>query len=251
MTLHIVVLGASGTLGSHVVRQALQEGHTVTAVVRNPLKLRSDLSPTLKVRQVDLGKVSPLDLSEALRGHDVLINTAGFVADGDVFVAMIDRIVTAVELLPADTRPVCWFLAGAGLLDLDASGRRGLDLPKIKATYWPHAKNHARLQRSALDWRLLCPGPMVDSPPIGLARLRVSTEHLPVKMPAITGRLPDWMALLPFAWRMPEMIVSFADAAALMLANLKPGLAITRQRVGLALPKGMRGSKKQWTTHKP
>jgi hypothetical protein len=59
------------------------------------------------------------------------------------------------------------------------------------------------------------------------------------------------VALLPFAWRMPEMIVSYADAAALMLANLKPGQTMARQRVGLALPEGMRGSKEQWTTHKP
>ena len=91
---------------------------------------------------------------------------------------------------------------------------------------------------------------MVDSPPIGLERLRVSTEHLPAKMPAITIRLPDWMALLPFAWRMPEMIVPYADAAALMLANLKPGQTMARKRVGLALPEGMRGSKKQWATRK-
>jgi putative NADH-flavin reductase len=250
LTLRIVVLGASGALGSHVVRQALQAGHTVTAIVRNPAKLPATLSQGVLVHQADLTTATPQALSNALRGHDVLINTAGFVSDGDIFVGMIDRIVTAVEMLPADARPVCWFLAGAGLLDLDASGRRGLDLPKVKTTYWPHAKNYARLQRSALDWRLLCPGPMVESTPVGLGRLRVSTEQLAVKMPAITAHLPGWMALLLFAWRMPEMIVPYADAADLMLANLQPGQGMSHKRVALALPKGMRGSKNQWTAHK-
>jgi hypothetical protein len=43
------------------------------------------------------------------------------------------------------------------------------------------------------------------------------------------------------------MIISYVDAAALMLANLTPGGEISRHRVGLALPVGMRGKKKQWT----
>jgi hypothetical protein len=39
------------------------------------------------------------------------------------------------------------------------------------------------------------------------------------------------------------MIVPYADAAALMLANLDPGNAMSHHRVGLALPAGMLGRK--------
>ena len=39
MTLGIVVLGATGALRSHVVRQALQAGHAVTAIVRKRVGL--------------------------------------------------------------------------------------------------------------------------------------------------------------------------------------------------------------------
>jgi hypothetical protein len=42
------------------------------------------------------------------------------------------------------------------------------------------------------------------------------------------------------------MIVPYADAAALMLANLDAGGAMSRHRVGLALPVGMRGKKGEW-----
>jgi uncharacterized protein len=42
------------------------------------------------------------------------------------------------------------------------------------------------------------------------------------------------------------MIVSYADAVALMLANLTPDGEMSRHRVGLALPVGMRGKKEQW-----
>ena len=83
--------------------------------------------------------------SDVVSGHDVLINCAGHVAEGERFVSLVDRVVTTVESLPTGERPVCWFLAGAALLDIDASGRRGVELPKVKSTYWPHRVNFERL----------------------------------------------------------------------------------------------------------
>jgi hypothetical protein len=47
------------------------------------------------------------------------------------------------------------------------------------------------------------------------------------------------------------MIVPYADAAALMLANLNRGDPMTRHRIGLALPLGMRGKKSQWAAKPP
>lgn len=251
MSQKIIIFGANGNLGSHVTRLALQAGHTVTAVVRNPAKLPQRGAPGLAVQQADIAALPAAELAALVRGHDALVNTAGMVTQGKGFVALIDHIVNAVELLPPRERPVCWFLAGAGLLDLDDRGRRGLDLPVVKKTYWPHAENLARLQRCTLDWRLLCPGPMVETDPVGVARLRTSTDRLPVAMPSFIRALPGLLALPPFARRMPEMIVSYADAAALILAHLAPGDAWTHRRVGLALPLGMRGSKQQWTAKKP
>ena len=42
------------------------------------------------------------------------------------------------------------------------------------------------------------------------------------------------------------MIVPYPDAAALMLANLDSGGAMSCHRVGIALPVGMRGKKREW-----
>ena len=155
--------------------------------------------------------------------------------------------VTGLESLPDQDRPVCWFMAGAALLDLDDGGRRGVDLPRVASTYWPHRANFDRIRQTALDWRILCPGPMVYQQPLGLARMRISLDRLPVQVPSFTRLLPGAFVLPFFAYRVPEMIVSYADAAALMLANLTPDGEMSRHRVGLALPVGMRGKKKQWT----
>jgi hypothetical protein len=63
--------------------------------------------------------------------------------------------------------------------------------------------------------------------------------------------LPDWLLVPIFASRVPEMIIPYADAAALMLNNLEPGNAMSRHRVGLALPVGMKGKKERWTARGP
>jgi hypothetical protein len=223
-----------------VLRQACAAGHDVTVFVRTPSKLPPEAYAGVSVHTGDLDAHVPLDL---IRGQDALINCAGHVAGGETFVALIDRLVTAVDSLPVPEQPVCWFLAGAALLDLDPSGRRGVDLPKVKSTYWPHRVNFERLGRARLDWRLLCPGPMVDEPAVGLDRLRISIDAVPVQVPAYARVLPGALAVPVFASLIPQMTVPYADSAALMLANLDRGSAMSRRRVGLALPLGMRGRK--------
>jgi hypothetical protein len=242
----LIILGATGSLGRHVLRQALAAGHQVTALVRTPARLPPEARPLAAIHAADLNTLAPDDLAGLVGGHDALINCAGHVSDGDGFVGLVDRVVTGVELLQ-EPRPVCWFLAGAALLDIDASGRRGVELPKVRSTYWPHRINFDRLGRSPLDWRLLCPGPMAEQPALGLGRLRVSLDSLPVAVPAAAHALPRLLLLPMFASWVPQMIVPYADAAALMLANLEPSGEMTRRRIGLALPPGMRGRKSKWT----
>ena len=240
----VMILGATGSLGRQVVGQALAARHQVTVFVRTPSKLPPEVRERVSVHTGDLSALVPLDL---IRGQDALVNCAGHIADGDAFVGLVERLVTGVDSLPTAEQPVCWFLAGAALLEVDSSGRRGVDLPKVRTTYWPHRVNFERLSRSRLDWRLLCPGPMVDEPALGLDRLRISLDALPVKVPAFARALPGPLFLPVFASLIPQMIVPYADAAALMLANLDRGNAMSRHRVGLALPAGMRGGKSQWS----
>ena len=238
----LLILGATGSLGRHVLRQAVAAGHAVTVSVRTPSKLPPEVRERVSVHTGDLSAVVSPDL---VSSQDALINCAGHVADGEAFVGLIDRLVTCVDLVPRAEQPVCWLLAGAALLDIDSSGRRGVDLPEVQSTYWPHRVNFERLSRSRLDWRLLCPGPMVDEPALGLDRLRISLDALPVEIPAIAGALSDPSFLPVFASLIPQMIVPYADAATLMLANLDRGHAMSRHRIGLALPAGMRGRKSQ------
>lgn len=242
----VAVFGATGNLGQHVARQVLERGWSLSVAVRNRSRLAPEVAARAKVTDLDLGSASSDQIATFAEGHSAFVFCAGVVTEGQAFVDLVDRTVSALELIARDRRPVCWFLAGAALLPLDASGRRGLDLPKVRDTYWPHRRNFERLQRSTLDWRLLCPGPMVNQPAVGESQLRVAIERLPTELPSIARLLPAPLLLPMFAMRIPEMIIPYANAASVMLANMQPEDSMSRRRVGLALPIGMKGSKDQW-----
>ncbi|GAA1979581.1 NAD(P)H-binding protein [Isoptericola halotolerans] len=70
----ITVFGANGTLGSAIVREALERGHTVTAVVRDPAKVTVQ-HPRLSVTPGDV--LDPQSVSSAATGQDVLVSAVG------------------------------------------------------------------------------------------------------------------------------------------------------------------------------
>lgn len=242
----VLLLGAAGSLGRYVTQQAIAAGHDVSVLVRTPSKLPADARDRVVVHQADLATMSISHLASIFQNHDAVVNTAGLVTEGQVFVDLVGRVVAGLESLPEKDPPVCWFLGGAALLDLDDRGRRGVDLPRVASTYWPHRANFDRIRRTELDWRVLCPGPMVHQPPLGLDRMRIALDRVPVQVPGFARALPGALVLPFFVRRVPEMIVSYADAAALILANLTPSGEMSRHRVGLALPAGMRGEKERW-----
>lgn len=237
----IIILGATGSLGKHIIEQAVNANHDVSVIVRTPSKLPANLRDRLTIHQADITALSTSELAAIIRGHDALINTASHVGEGQRFVELVDHIVTGIETLPETERPVSWFLAGAGVLDLGDSGRMGVDLPLIGKFYWPHRENYNRLRSSSLDWRLFCPGPMTEEPPVGIDQLRLAIDRLPVSIPTVTREMSDNQLTALFAAHVPELTIPYADAAAFMLNNLQPTSAMSRHRVGLMLPLAIRG----------
>jgi uncharacterized protein len=242
----IAVLGATGNLGRHICRQALDRGWKLSVGVRSRGRLAPEVAARAEITDVELASATIDQLTAWLEGHDIFVFCAGVVTEGEAFVQAFDKAVSAVEGIRPDRRPVCWFLAGAALLPLDATDRLGVDLPKVRDTYWPHRKNFERLQRSDIDWRLLCPGPMVEQAPIGMQRLRVSFDSLPAPLPAMARALPALLVLPLFALKIAEMIVPYADSASIILAHVERGDSCSKRRIGIALPVGVKGRKDQW-----
>lgn len=70
----IVVLGATGSIGLEIVKQALGRGHSVTAFVRSPEKL-AEFGDHITVVQGDL--LSSRELANVLEGQDAVLSSFG------------------------------------------------------------------------------------------------------------------------------------------------------------------------------
>lgn len=68
----IAIIGATGFVGSEVLKEALERGHEVTAIARNTRKIEVE-SELLKPAEVDVREVEKL--AETLKGHEVVIST--------------------------------------------------------------------------------------------------------------------------------------------------------------------------------
>merc|ERR1711953_1521835 len=74
--MRIAILGATGQTGLQAVLQALDSGHSVTALVRSPDKLAGISHPSLTVTECDV--FSQEQLSSHLGGHDAVLSCLGF-----------------------------------------------------------------------------------------------------------------------------------------------------------------------------
>ncbi|UED84642.1 NAD(P)-dependent oxidoreductase [Streptomyces profundus] len=70
----IAVFGASGSIGHRVVSEALDRGHEVTAVVRDPVRV-TRTHPALAVLGGDV--LDPASVTVAARGQDTLVSAVG------------------------------------------------------------------------------------------------------------------------------------------------------------------------------
>ena len=68
----VLILGATGSLGKHIVTQAIERGHEVTALVRNPEKI-TDCTGS----QSSPDRWMQLNLELAVTGQDAVIFALG------------------------------------------------------------------------------------------------------------------------------------------------------------------------------
>lgn len=78
--MNVTILAASGATGSALTRQALERGHTVTALARNPARITVPDSPRLLRLAADVR--DPDSIAAALHGSDLVLSGLG-VAKGD------------------------------------------------------------------------------------------------------------------------------------------------------------------------
>lgn len=156
----VVVFGSTGTVGKHVVNQALDKGHQVTAFARNIEKI--EVSDSLLIKMA--GDVHDADAVEkAVVGQDAVIVVLGAGRNGGIRAKGTQQIIRAMEKLGVK-RLICQSTMGVG------DSRESLTFFwkyimfgfLLKPAYLDHIEQEKSVKASHLDWTIVRPGAFTD-----------------------------------------------------------------------------------------
>ncbi|MBD3276369.1 MAG: NAD(P)H-binding protein, partial [Candidatus Marinimicrobia bacterium] len=71
----LVIFGATGRTGIPLIKQALENGHEITAFVRNPDKLPDDLTNRVTIVEGDILNIE--DVDKAVQNQDAVASVIG------------------------------------------------------------------------------------------------------------------------------------------------------------------------------
>lgn len=144
----IALIGASGQVGSRILKELSDRGFTVTAIARHPESIAT--LPHVTALQGDVKDAGRL--AEQLKGHDVVVSSVKF-GDSDP-----RTLIEAVRTAGASRYLV---VGGAGSLEV-APGKRLIELPDFPEAYRSEATRGAEflnllLTEKELNWTFISP----------------------------------------------------------------------------------------------
>lgn len=175
--MNIVLIGASGYVGSALLKEALARGHRVTAVVSNPAKLAAQ--PGLEIVKADV--LDSAALAPRLQGHDAVVSAFSGHAQADVYGYYVQGMRAIIAAAKQARVPRLLVVGGAGSLEV-APGVQLVDTPEFPAQ-WKGTAEGARealqLLRAEpeLAWTMLSPSAHLE-PGERTGRFRLGTDQL-------------------------------------------------------------------------
>lgn len=167
----VLIVGATGGTGRQLVEQALERGHIVTALARDPSGLRIEHPRLTVVRGNVLDYQS---VEAAVRGQDAVVSALGhkrFFGPTRILSEGTRNVVHAMEAHRVQ-RLVCETALGIG----DSAGRMGVYytffvVPIILPFYfWDKTRQERLIAASHLSWVIVRPGALTNGPKRGRYR---------------------------------------------------------------------------------
>jgi uncharacterized protein YbjT (DUF2867 family) len=107
--MNILILGATGFIGSVVAARLVADGHTVIGLGRNPARARLK-QPAIDWRRADLSRMTkPADWDDILKDQHVVVNCAGALQDGlsdDLSAAQAEAMLALYSTAKRSSRPL-------------------------------------------------------------------------------------------------------------------------------------------------
>ena len=182
--MHVLILGATRGVGRHVLAQALDGGHDVTAFARTAATIPGH--PRLRAVQGDVSDGGAL-LNDAMRGQDVVVSALGkgmTLKSEGVIQRSVPPILEAMRAT-AVRRLIVTSAIGVGetIRDAPLFSRLMIRL-LLKDIYADKIAGEQHILRSDLDWTLVQPAQLTDGP---LTRTYRAGERLVLRgMPKIS-----------------------------------------------------------------
>lgn len=174
----LIVIGATGGVGRHLVDAALAQGHHVTAASRNPGKMALQ-HEQLRVQPCDaLNKGS---VNQAIAGHDVVLATLGSTSKGPTTLYS-QGARNILDAMQTNGVQRLVFLSNFGILNERASDLRGSALlflikRAIRHTLVDHVRAFEHIKAYAAEWVVVRPMILTNGPRID--RYRIARDGLP------------------------------------------------------------------------
>jgi len=163
----IVIFGSTGGTGRELIKQALDQGHHVTAQARNPDVLGDLDHPKLEVVRGDV--LVPADVEHAVAGQEAVLCAIGAGAERTTLREDGTRNIIAAMEKNGVSRLVC--LSSLGVGDSRAN------LPFItkyvivgiflRHAFADHARQESVVGQSSVDWTIVRPPHLKDGPHTG------------------------------------------------------------------------------------
>ena len=203
----LTLFGATGATGTCLTVQALAAGHEVTAVARDPARLKAPAHRRLRTVRADI--MDPASIVPAIAGADAVISAVGPRGTGPTTVAQ-DSVRSIIQAMHEAGARRFLEVSGSVVTDEGESPYlRYLLKPVARRTFLRHVcadmrQAEAEIRHSGLDWTIFRPPALTGKPAKGTYRT------------AIDRNLPHGFS------------VSRADLAACMLTLLTDPAAVHR-----------------------
>lgn len=156
----IAIFGATGSVGREFVKQAIEQGQIVTALVRDPAKL--DFNDDI-LHKIPGDALDPAAVEQAVQGQDAVVCVLGAGRKGLIRAEGTKNIIRAMEKTGV-RRLICQSTLGVG----DSRGNLNFWWKYImfglllRPAYADHVRQEELVKQSSLDWTIVRPAAFTD-----------------------------------------------------------------------------------------
>lgn len=165
--MRIIIFGASGRTGKELVRQALEQGHFVTAFVRTPSKL-SVSHPNLQIVQGDIADA--VAVRNAIKGKDAALSALGASNPFKYDPVVVEGMKHIVSALEEEGVKRLVYMSVAGVHEhRDGVGFviKYIAPILLKSEIAGHTQREDIIRSSTLAWTIVHPTTLTDGPHTG------------------------------------------------------------------------------------